>query len=132
MADQPITLVKEGYFVGDLKGALYRYGSGFKPLPNLDREKYGLYIPESPSLVVVARMKNGFILNGANRVNLYASFSSFSNQTDLEMLAEFERRTGIGLPSDHRNLRNISFVMSIAFQEIIKGGPKVLDQFASY
>ena len=129
-SSSPVSIVREGYFRGNILDQLRKYSEGFKPLPAKEtHEKYGLYIPETPSLVVVSKLRGETVL-GQNRVNLYASFTSYSKENDLEMIAEFESKTGIQIQNDHPNLKSIGMIMGIVFQEIVKGGPQSMDLLA--
>ena len=126
----PISVVREGYFSGNILNQLKLYNDDFKPLPaRFTHEKYGLYVPETPSLVVVSKLR-GDLRHEPYGTNLYASFTSNSEQIDLEMIAEFESRTGIRIQNKHPNLIPISMIMGIVFQEVVKRGPKSLDLLA--
>ncbi|MBS3079363.1 hypothetical protein J4218_04530 [Candidatus Pacearchaeota archaeon] len=126
----PVSIVREGYFPRDILNQLRRYCDNFKPLPaKSTHEKYGLYVPETPSLLVVSKLRGDRRL-GPNGVNLYAAFTSYSEQGDLEMIADFEARTGINVQSAHPNLRLIGMIMELVFEEIFRKGPQAMDILA--
>jgi len=126
MTNEPVTVVKPGYFIGDLKEALAKYRSGFRELlePAFDHENYGLYEPATPSLILVTRQDDGFRLKGPHRVNMFTAFTSYSNHTNFEMLEEFERKTGIALYLDMEDPREAEGLMAFAFKGFIQHGPE--------
>jgi len=124
---KPHSIVREGYFNGNISDQLRLYGPNFRPLPaKPTHEKYGLYIPEKPSLLVVSKLK-GSIRLGPYGSNLYAAFTSYSQRENLEMIAEFESKTGILVPHQHTQLTGIAMLMKIVFDEIVRAGPGAMD-----
>jgi len=122
MQNNPISIVREGYFDGNILDKLRKYNQRFRPLPaKKTHEKYGLYIPETPSLVVISQLRDKARL-GPNMINLYAAFTSYSKERNLELIAEFESKTGIRVQNDHPSLRNIEMIMESVFNEIVKSG----------
>jgi len=110
---KPVSLVMEGYFEGNLLERLRKYDEGFKPMPGKeDREKYGLYVPEVPSLIIASKLLRGRVLP-PNGTNILAAFSSYSDERNLKMLRDFEEKTGIRVPHRHQNLLLVERVMPL-------------------
>ena len=128
----PVSIVKEGLFRGNILEKLVLFKEGFKYFPAKEtHEKYGLYIPETPALIVVSRLK-GNRVHHPNGTNLYASFTSYSNRTNLELIKEFETKTGIKIPYNHPSSIAIGMLMNMFFQEVGRSGPKTIEMLSQF
>jgi hypothetical protein len=125
---EPFSVVRAGFFDGDLSERLRRYCGDFKKLNTPRGEKHVLYDPDEPSLVFVSRLARIKIHN-SERINLYVGFTSYFENTNMKMLEEFRRKTELSLGEcENIYLRQIEReLMPYIFQEINTKGLSVLE-----
>lgn len=119
---EPVSIVREGHFEGDLLERLNLYNADFEDISSHQRERYALYIPKTPSLIIITNMKKRI-----GKTNGYASFSSYSQELNLQMLDELKRKTGLEIRDvDNPNLISLEIAMSSIFEEVVRNGLDVL------
>ncbi|MBR9704524.1 hypothetical protein GOV12_03875 [Candidatus Pacearchaeota archaeon] len=128
---KPFVLSRVGYFNGDYLEHLHRYSEGFKTLPKIDGlEKYGLFVPETPSLIITSKSIDGKLISphDSNTVVNIISYSSLENE---RILREFMQKTGINVPYENKKSPLYRTLMSEVFKQIVEVGPEGMDILSS-